>query len=184
MMHLAAVLILSVLASAESFELQPSPGDRFELRVYKTGLLSGKHHVFLFEKFRGTASETRVEFVIDAASLVVKDDWSPASGKIEEIRSVALDEMLDVKNHPELRFVSNAVAKTPAGYRIPGQLTIRGRTKPVTVEVERKDGGVFEGKAQIRHSDYGLKRQSAALGAIGTRDEMEVIFRLTGKPRN
>jgi polyisoprenoid-binding protein YceI len=178
-----AVLILSALAHAQSFEFQPSPGDRFELRVYKTGLLSGKQHVILFERFRGSANETKAEFVVEANSLVVKDDWAPASGKLDEIRAVALNEMLDAKNHPELRFVSTAVTKTEKGYRIPGELTIRGKSKPVTVEVERKDGGIFEGRAQIKHSDYGLKRQSAALGAIGTKDEMDVIFRLTGVPR-
>jgi hypothetical protein len=181
-MRICLLLILSALAGAESFDFRPSAGDRFELRVYKTGLLSGKHHVILFEKFRGRASESSVEFVIEANSLVIKDDWAPASGKIDEIRAVALNEMLDAKNHPELRFVSSAVQKTAKGYSVSGQLTIRGRTKPVTVEVERKDGGVFEGKAQIRHSDYGLKRQSAALGAIGTKDEMDVLFRLTGAP--
>lgn len=182
-MRLSAFLILSALARGESFEFQPSPGDRFELRVYKTGLLSGKHHVMLFEKFRGAADETRVEFTVTSASLVVKDDWSPASGKIDEIRNVALNEMLDAKNHPELRFVSDAVKKTGSGYEIQGQLTIRGKPKPVAIQVERKDGGIFEGKARIKHSDYGLKRQTAALGAIGTKDEMDVIFRLTGKLR-
>ena len=182
-MRVFAVLILSVFANAQSFEFQPSPGDRFELRVYKTGLLSGKHHVILFEKFRGSADETKAEFVLESGSLVVKDDWSPAAGKLDEIRAVALNEMLDVKNHPELRFTSKSVKKTAQGYAIQGDLTIRGKSKPVTVEVERKDGGIFEGKAQIKHSDYGLKRQSAALGAIGTKDEMDVIFRLTGKPR-
>lgn len=182
-MRVFAVLILSALADAESFDFQPSPGDRFELRVYKTGLLSGKHHVILFEKFRGSADETKVKFAIESSSLVVKDDWPPASGKIDEIRGVALNDMLDAKNHPELRFHSTAVRKTEKGYEIRGDLTIRGKAKPVTVEVVRKEGGVFEGQAQIKHSDYGLKRQSAALGAIGTRDEMDVIFRLTGKPR-
>lgn len=183
-MPLFAALILSVFGHAQSFELQPSPGDRFELRVYKTGLLGGKHHVILFEKYRGAADETRVDFTVEVGSLVVQDDWPPAKGKIGEIRKVALDEMLDAKNHPELRFNSTAIKTTGRGYEVLGNLTIRGKAQPVKVEIERKDGGVFEGKAQIKHSDYGLKRQTSALGAIGTRDEMDVIFRLSGKPRN
>ena len=179
-MRLFALLILSVLAHAQSFEFQPSANNRFELRVYKTGLLSGKAHIFVFEKFRGAADANRVEFIVEANSLVVEDDWSPAKGKLNEIRKVALDVMMDAKKYPELRFVSTAVTKTETGYTVQGDLTIRGRAKPVTVTVERKGDGMFEGKAQIRHSDFGLKPQTTALGAIGTRDEMDVIFRLTG----
>jgi polyisoprenoid-binding protein YceI len=182
-MRILAFLILSALCAAESFEFQPSPGDRFELRVYKTGLMSGKHHVMIFEKFRGSADESSVEFTVEANSIVVKDDWSPAKGKIKEIRDVAVNELMDAKNYPELRFVSKSVRKTGEGYEVQGNLTIRGQTKPVTVQVERRDGGVFEGKAQIKHTDYGLKQQTAALGAVGTKDEMDVIFRLKGTPK-
>jgi polyisoprenoid-binding protein YceI len=182
-MRLFAFLILSALAHAQSFEFHPSDGDRFELRVYKTGLLSGKHHVMLFEKFRGVADDAKVEFTVDANSIVIKDDWSPATGKLKEIRDVAVNEMMDAKNHPELGFVSTSITKTEKGYAVQGNLTIRGKAKPVTIQVDRKDGNIFEGKAQIKHSDYGLKQQTAALGAIGTKDEMDVIFRLKGKTK-
>jgi len=172
------------LAQTGGFLIEPAAGSRFELRVYKTGLLSGKKHLFVFDRYRGRFDGHQIEFTLEASSIRCLDDWRPATGKIEEIVKVALHEMLDATRHPELRFVSNQItAKGDSTYHATGQLTIRGVSKPVTVTVSRK-GNVIEGQAQIRHSDFGLKPQSAALGAIGTKDEMDVTFRLAVAPLN
>ncbi len=183
MRALSVSTLFALMAWSQSgkYVFEPASGDRFELRVYKSGLLSGKNHVFLFDKFQGTADETKVEFTIQSASLSVHDDWTPAKSKLDEIKEVALNEMLEVKKHPELKFVSTSVKKkSDNAYDVAGTLTIKSQSKPVTVSVERKSDGFWEGKAQIKHSDYGLKQQSAALGTIGTKDEMDVIFRLKG----
>jgi polyisoprenoid-binding protein YceI len=61
---------------------------------------------------------------------------------------------------------------------VAGNLTIRNITNPVTVAVVYKGGETFEGSAKVRLTDYKLKPPSALLGAIGTKDEMTVTFRL------
>jgi len=157
------------------FVIAPAPDSRFELEMEKTGLLSGKKHLFTFDKYRGTFDGKRIEFVVDATSIQLHDDWSPAKGKEAEIIEVAKKEI----GGPEIRFVAeNAQEGT-----VTGQLTIRGITKPCAVTVKR-NGNTLEGSATIKHADYGLKPQKAALGAIGTKEEMLVRFRLTATPRS
>jgi len=60
-------------------------------------------------------------------------------------------------------------------------LTIREKTRTVRVHASMKDG-LFEGSATVKLSDFGLKPpKGVTLGLIGTKDEMTVLFRLTGK---
>jgi hypothetical protein len=48
------------------------------------------------------------------------------------------------------------------------------------VEVEQREGTVIavSGRATVRLHDYGIKPPKAALGAIGTKDEVIIEFRL------
>jgi hypothetical protein len=63
-----------------------------------------------------------------------------------------------------------------------GTLSLRGIAKPnVITVVPAADGSPrFEGSAIVRLTDYGLKPPSAALGAIGTKNEMMFTFVLVG----
>jgi polyisoprenoid-binding protein YceI len=89
--------------------------------------------------------------------------------------------MLAVKQYPSMTFTSTSIK--PLGgdrYEAQGTLTIRSLPKPVLVTVRlnatdpkalRIDGG-----ATIKLSDYNLKPPSALLGAIGTKNEMNLSF--------
>jgi polyisoprenoid-binding protein YceI len=193
-----APLLLFALAlsgAAADYEIRPSPDSRFALEVYKTGLLSGKKHLFIFETYQGVVhfdrespERSRIEFNVEGASAVCKDTWV-SSKDFKKIQSAALNDMMDVQKHPRLHFSSTRVV--PAGssqFDVEGLLTIRGIAKSVSVNVtmaERPDGALsFAGKAVVKLKDYGLKPPSAALGTIGTKNEMLVDFALIGKLRN
>jgi polyisoprenoid-binding protein YceI len=140
--------------------------------------LSGKKHLFAFEKFSGRFSRENVEFRVDARAMVVKDDWAPASGARDKIMEVAQKEMLETAKYPDLVFLSSQVKETsPSAFEVTGQLTIKNVTKPVVVQV-KQDGEFYSGTAILKHTDFGLKQQEAVLGAIGTKNEMVVRFRL------
>lgn len=85
-------------------------------------------------------------------------------------------ETLDVAKYPTVRFVSTAVD----GEKVAGTLTVRGISKPVTVMVKQVGGGQSEGSAIFKMTDFGIKPAKAALGAVGTKDEMTLQFKLTG----
>ena len=176
---------------ANRYAIAPAPGTQLSLEVYKTGLMSGKKHFFLFEKFHGelrydpqqpATSSVRLE--IDAASAVCKDTWvSP--GDLRKVQAAALHDMLAADRFPRLTFTSTRLAAAgPGRYDIEGTLTIREIAKPAVVHVRVDAGSALriEGDAEVKLRDYGLKPPGAALGAIGTKNEMKVSFVLLPAP--
>jgi polyisoprenoid-binding protein YceI len=176
---LAGTLAVAVLAAA-TYDLGPSEGSRFALEVYKTGLMAGKKHVFLFERFSGEATEDKVRFVVDARSVQCTDTWVN-EGSRKKIELTARDQMMQADKYPEMVFTSSNVG---ASGDVEGTLTIRGIARPVVVHVKRI-GEDFEGSAVVKLSNWGLKAPSSglSLGLIGTKDEMMVQFRIKPKTR-
>ena len=151
---------------------------KVEAIVEKTGLLSGKKHVLAWEKFDGkfSVSPPSVEFVVEAGSMKVLDDWI-GDGKKEDVRKEAVGkDVLDVAKFPGIRFVSTGVTGDMAGaFQVAGNLTVRGITKAATLAVKRTGTG-YEGETRFPMTAFGIKPPKAALGAIGTKDEMTIRF--------
>jgi polyisoprenoid-binding protein YceI len=119
-----------------------------------------------FGAFSGTVvlddahpERSTVEVSIEAASIDTREPQ-----RDQHLRSA---DFLDVERHPRIAFRSTAV--TPAGggaFEVRGELTIRGVTRPVTLEVEglgpaHRDpwGGVRRGaqaRTRIDRKDFGL----------------------------
>ena len=192
---LAAILLATAVGAAEPvpYQIEPSNGSRFALEVFKTGLMRGKKHLFEFERYKGrldydaqAPERSRVTLQIEAASAVLKDDWVSAND-FKKIEKEAFEKMMAVDRYPQLTFVSRNIRSEEAGrYQMEGDLTIRETPKPVMLEVTLKpqSGGVLlvEGQATVKLKDYGLKPPSAALGLIGTQNEMTVAFTLRARP--
>jgi len=177
-----AFAVAAGLATAASFRIAPGPESRVELEVAKTGLLSGKRHIFTFSRYSGRIDGNAVEFNIEATSIECHDDWPPAAGAKAKIVATALNEALFASKHPTIEFRSTSVRSVgPDEFDVIGDLTIRGVTKASTIRVKRA-GNSYEGGATVKHSDYGIKQQTAALGAIGTKNEMVVRFKLLAQP--
>jgi polyisoprenoid-binding protein YceI len=97
-------------------------------------------------------------FIIDAASL--------NTGVEQRDGHLRSPDFFDVQNFPEISFISTSV--TPKGdddYAVTGDLTIRGTTKPVTLDVEylglfSSMGGArragFHATTKINREDWGL----------------------------
>lgn len=84
-------------------------------------------------------------------------------------------DFFDTANHPVATFVSRSVtvdADDPSEATVIGDLTLRGVTRPVTMEVEFNQAGQsmgaykagFDGEATIRRSDFGIDFALPALG--------------------
>jgi polyisoprenoid-binding protein YceI len=94
--------------------------------------------------------------------------------------------MMDIPKHPHLLFTSRQVIPLGGGrFQVKGSLEIRGVAAPVTLEVtlagSQPDTLDFQGNAQVLMGDYGLKPPGAALGLIGTKNEMKVEFKLRAR---
>ncbi|MGH8957080.1 MAG: YceI family protein [Acidimicrobiia bacterium] len=128
-----------------------------------------------FNEFNGTGyfdaddpTRSSLELTIMAASI---DTRSP--DRDAHLRS---NDFFDMDKFPEIKFVSTAVKQVdPTEYRIAGDLTIKGVTRPVTFEVIYHGDAVdpygnrrigLEGKTTVNRKDWGVN-WNAALEAGG-----------------
>lgn len=192
-----ALLMLAgaVPASAQeerTYRIEPGPDSRFELLVDKTGLMRGKQHRITFDRYQGTLrydaaqpERARVELIIAAASLDVRDSWLGTKDQTK-VKEYARQEMLAVGKYPELRFASTAVRRDGEAFAVDGTLTIRGVARPATVRVRLTPGAqgtlALAGESNVVMTQYGLKPPSAGLGTVGTKDEMRVTFDVRARP--
>lgn len=128
--------------------------------------------------------DSRVEVTIAAASISTGDDGRDAH--------LVSPDFLDVENHPALTF--HTVSVTPESedrWRVDGELTIVGVTRPVTLEVEF-DGAVvdpwdnekasFSASTEFDREEYGLTwNQPLAAGGVlvGKKVKVEIEIEAT-----
>ncbi len=89
--------------------------------------------------------------------------------------------VLASEQFPEIEFVSTSITRTaPDRWTAVGNLSLHGKTKPVTVSVERT-GGRFTGSAKLKQTDFGITPISVAGGTVKVKDELKVTFEIAVK---
>jgi polyisoprenoid-binding protein YceI len=105
-------------------------------------------------------ADSRVSVTIQAASVDTRDDT-----RDNHLRT---NDFFDVENHPTWTFTSTVVRPvTPGEWNVDGDLTIRGVTKPVTLDV------TLEG---VVKDPYGLHRVGFSAKTSIDREEFGVSF--------
>jgi polyisoprenoid-binding protein YceI len=91
-----------------------------------------------FKRFEGKIEAGddgfRVEGTINPDSIDVEDETLAG-----HLRS---PDFFDIENHPEIRFASTGIEPEGEDFRLRGDLTIRGITRPVELEVKVEGAGV------------------------------------------
>jgi polyisoprenoid-binding protein YceI len=95
-------------------------------------------------------------------------------------------DFFDAENHGQIRFVGNRYENVGGNdYKLHGDLTIRGTTKPITVDVEF--GGIvvdpygqtkagFSVQSKIRRKEFGLTWDAVTeAGSVVVSDEIRII---------
>ncbi len=121
--------------------------------------------------------DAKVTFKVKTASINTNNEK-----RDEHLRG---DEFFDAEKHPELTFVSKKVKPAGKGkYKIEGDLTLHGVTKPVTFDAEF--GGIakdpwgntkagFNATAKINRKDFGISWNKALdAGGFVIGDEVEL----------
>ncbi len=127
-------------------------------------------------------TQSSVETTIDAASIGTRDDQRDA-----HLRSA---DFFDVEHYPVLTFKSKSVRRTDGELTVTGDLTIRGVTREVVLEVEQpspesKDpfGNVRVGvsaRTKIKRSDFGLTWNAALeTGGVLVGDDVKIELELS-----
>jgi len=105
----------------------------------------------------GELAASTVEVVIDTASVNSGDQ-----SRDDHLRSA---DFFDVEHHPTAVFHSTGVVPSGGTARLTGDLTIKGVTKPVTLQVDyvgsatdpwRNERAVFSAHGRINREDWGL----------------------------
>lgn len=131
-----------------------------------------------FVEFDGTRLDaSRTEVDIDAASVDTKD--------VQRDGHLCSQDFLDVEKHPKVTFQSTGVEKAgDKQYRVKGDLTIHGTTRPVVLAVEYGGrvtdpwGGErsgFTASTSIDRKDFGLVwNQALDAGGVVVGDQVEI----------
>jgi polyisoprenoid-binding protein YceI len=103
-------------------------------------------------------ASTRVEVTIQTKSI--------DSNHAERDKHLRGDNFLQVEKYPEARFLSTAYQEQADGSGVlQGELTLRGVTRPISIEVKQIGAGMdpwggyrrgFEGRTALRLEDYGI----------------------------
>ena len=97
------------------------------------------------------------------------------------IRENAL-KTLKADQHPQVVFTSDDITPTSSGYRLSGQLSVAGVTRPTTVDVVVQEGGggrQLRAEAEVVQSAHGIAPYSAMMGGLKVSDVVGVRFDAT-----
>jgi len=177
---IAMLIALPVLAHADTWQIDPAHTSvEFTVRHMMISNVKGT-----FQKTTGTittngsdpASAT-IDATIDASSVDTRVDR-----RDNHLKS---PDFLDVAKYPTITFKSTKVeADGPGKFKVTGDLTLHGVTKPVVLEVESSGapvkamGGLHAGASattKIKRSDFGLTWNKALeAGGVVVGDEVAI----------
>ncbi len=90
--------------------------------------------------------------------------------KIE--KSIVAD-VLHARKHRSIAFESSEVVSEGKGYRIKGELTLHGVTRPISAKVN-PSAGRWSTRLSINQPDYGIEPFSAMLGTLKVKPKVRV----------
>ena len=178
-MFLAIAICLSGPgASAQQHNID-TQNSKITIHVGKTGIFSGlgHEHEVTAPIHRGTADvgpHPSVEVQVDARELRVTGKDEPEKDRAEVQATMLGPEVLDSEHHREIVFKSTTAE--PAGpdrWKLRGNLTLHGQTRPVTVEVTLKEGR-YIGSATVKQTDFGMNPPGKP--GVRAKDEVKIEF--------
>jgi polyisoprenoid-binding protein YceI len=142
-----------------------------------------------FNEFEATAQVDAEDITRSTAQVTIKVDSIDTRNEQRDghLRS---NDFLDIATYPEITFVSTAI--TPVGddvVRVAGDLTIKGVSRPVTVDFTYEGSAVdpfgnervgFEGSVVINRKDWGITWNAALeTGGVLVSDKITLEFEVS-----
>jgi polyisoprenoid-binding protein YceI len=170
------VCVLGVNAQQHNIDTQKSA---LTIHVGKTGAFSALGHehevrALIHSGTADTGSHPAVEVHVDARALRVIDKDASDKERAEVQKTMLGPEVLDSERHHEIVFKSTGAEPAGQGrWTLRGNLTLRGQTRPVTVQVTLKDGR-YTGATTVKQTDFGIKPPGKA--GVRAKDEVKIEF--------
>ncbi|GAA4271051.1 YceI family protein [Aquimarina gracilis] len=177
------ILAIAVIVSASTFA-QKKEIKASESKINWVGKkVTGEHSGTLslsqgFLVFEGE-NITGGEFIVDMTSLKVTDLEGEYKKKLEG--HLSSDDFFSIQNHKTAKLVVTKAKKTDKGYKIAGDLTIKGKTNPISFELA-VNGNSASTKLMVDRTKYDIKYGSGSffdnLGDKTINDEFELAVEL------
>jgi len=155
------------------------------VRVFKAGLFSGFAHDHQIsapiQEGSFDQANPSVQLKVDARKLRVVDKDVSDKDRAEIQQTMLGPKVLDSERFPEIRFRSTRVEHiTDRKWLVHGELSVRGQTGPVNVDV-REENGRYRGTAELKQKDFGITPISLGGGTIKVKNELRVEFDIVGR---
>lgn len=182
---IALVLLLGCFAPGAVAARYPIAVGRSRLlvTVYKSGLFSLFAHNHEIEAPIASGSVEinpvpAVQLRVETASLRVLDLGVDAETRQEIQHRMLSPQVLDAKRYPVIRFVSQKIEKTGQDqWRVEGNLTLHGVTRPLTFEV-RESQGAYSGRMTLLQTDFGITPIRVAGGTVQVKNALQIRFKI------
>jgi polyisoprenoid-binding protein YceI len=154
--------------------------------TFKDGLLSKVAHDL-------ELSVTRFSLDLDPSAPSLTAEFDPSSLRVlatvhdgkhdpkglsdsdkEKIAAQIQKDVLESDQHRKISFVSRTLVRRPdGGYSITGELTLHGKTRPLSVET-RLEGARQVAEIPLNQLDYGIVPFKAMMGTLKVKPEVRV----------
>jgi polyisoprenoid-binding protein YceI len=186
-------------------QLNPAKGWLFVIVRIDEGGLGGKlghDHAIVSRDFTGEVtwsatdpSACRVAITVPTASLLVDPPGSRERAKLDPEGAVDDKDKVTIRKnfsepsqlntaaHPTITFTSTTCSGTQGQVTVEGALTLRGVTKPITVQLDvTPDPQAFRAKGgfRTRHTTFGFEPYSTLMGQLRNQDALEFVLDLRG----
>jgi polyisoprenoid-binding protein YceI len=158
---------------------------RCVVHVYREGALSAVGHDLEIEagelKLDVSTEPPRIEAEIRADSLRVVGTLrgghvakgEPSGRDKRDIEESIRTKILEAAKYPTITFRSTSIDEAADGYRVTGQLGLRGHTKSIAFVVARSKGRL-ETEVSLHQPDFGIKPYSAMMGLLRVKADVVV----------
>jgi len=166
-------------------------------RVFAGGLLSvfGHDHTIALRDIAGEVLLTSGGIESASLRVTIKASSATETGKEfsdqdrQDIDRAVHEQALESANYPEIVFESTKISVEEAGEkqyraRTEGELVLHGVVHPIVIPARvTLNGDTLRAKGEfpVKHSDFKIKRLTAAAGAVKAKDEMKIAFDIVGR---
>ena len=177
---MALLAVVPLFGQERAIDIQRS---KITVHVGKAGLFSAAAHNHIINApiTSGTMSESapaHIEFTVETARMTVEPDPKIDAKTEATIQKDMEDMTLETKKFPEIMFRSSRADKLPTGdWKVEGDLTLHGVTKPVSLTV-KQTGDSYTTRTVLKQTDFGIKPISVGGGMVKVKNEIEIDFQI------
>ncbi len=181
---LLSLVIAPITVPQAARETIDSKRSSITIHVGKAGILAAASHEHWVSapiaqgSVDSTGAAPSVRFTVEALKLTVKPEKGVSDKDQAEVESNMHSKVLESSAYPKIVFESTEVRRIRDGaWRVSGDLTLHGATKPVVVDVTR-DHDTYVGTARIKQTDFGITPIRIGGGVVKVKDLLDISFQV------